>query len=92
MKKIRGQAFCYLNQLGKKLRNNPKKLRFLLQMKNVENTSLENHKIGSDSSNFSDEIYETDHPKTIIPMSPIKTRKEILNPFLNCEQSNFLNI
>lgn len=90
---MRGEAFFFMNQLGKKLRNNVCKNRFL-HMKTLKggNMSNENHHLGSGSSQFCSEHEELSSPDVVIPMSPIKRRKEIINPTLNNEQCHFLDL
>lgn len=56
------------------------------------NMSNENHHLGSESSQFCSEQEELSSPDVVIPMSPIKRRKEIINPTLNHEQHNFLDL
>ncbi|CAI2380766.1 unnamed protein product [Moneuplotes crassus] len=85
-----GEALLFLNQLGRKL---------LVKQQHIVNNvckhgNIENLKIESVSSNFSlssqEETGNTSLPKGM--MSPIKTRKQILNTNLNCEQKNTLNL
>ena len=94
MKHVRSEAFCFLNQLGEKLRQNFVLFMHMMQSRTqIKNTSLENHKIGDGSSEFSDEKGEGWwSPADKLLMSPIKTRKQINNPLLNTQQRNFLNV
>lgn len=88
--RVRAEAFFFLNQLGRKLliKNNVRSRKYT-----KDNASLENHKIGSESSNISsDNIDESKNPERNLMMSPIKRRKEIISPSLNNEQTNILDL
>lgn len=90
-KQVAGQALIFLNQLGTKLlvkqQNHMKK-------KKPGNASTENNMMESASSNFSTSSQEeTKKPCDLnVMMSPIKTRKQIQNPDLNCDQKNTLDL
>ena len=91
--RLRGEAFFFMNQLGKKLRHiqrSPIKIQSF--KKSNWDTSIINNKISSNTSDDSSEKSEFLKTINLIPMSPIKRRKEITNPNLNEEQSEFLNL
>lgn len=89
LKRTRGVAFWFMNQLGRKLR------------KHVPTTPLKNgsnklnssiRKLSSISSEFDSEKDKERKDKNGIPMSPIKRRRDIGSPNLNEEQNYFLKI
>lgn len=90
-REVAGQALIFLNQLGKKLLV---KQHQHMKKKRPSNVSTENNKIESNSSNFSASSQEETRntSKLDVMMSPIKTRKQILKPNLNCEQESTLNL
>lgn len=91
--RIRGQAFYFMNQLGKKLRYRMRNSSSLASfVRSNWNTSIFNNKVGSVSSNDSSDNCEMMKAINQILMSPIKSRKEITSPNLNDEQSNFLDL
>ena len=91
--KLRGEAFYFMNQLGKKLRHiHRSPIKFTSFKRSNWDTSIVNNKISSSSSDDTTDKSEILKTINLIPMSPIKRRKEITNPNLNYEQSEFLNL
>ena len=91
--RLRGEAFYFMNQLGKKLRyRKGTSSSFISFKKSNGNASIANNKVSSVSSDDQSEKSEILKEINQIPMSPIKSRKEITSPNLNDEQSNFLDL